>query len=1449
VASNSRKILRRYNSARRSRTLRTLTTAAIGALTSISRTHAATATWIGTTDSNWATNTNWSPATAPGSTSSTTNTDTAIFNNAGNSQTAVTIDPNRNVNDIIFDTSSAAPYMFSGGSLLGTNGGEILLTPTETQTQSFTTPLTIESAKGVFSLINNSSSTAASINYSGNITAANGALFLSGTNTGQNSIAGNITGTCDVIQQSSGVWTLSGSDTYSGPTYVVAGTMKIPNSLAGTNSLNAYGGTVQISGSVSPGSLTASFGGSIILNGNGQVTTSTAFFPQNGGTTTLDNTSTLLNNRLHGIGLPIASGTLNYLSGNGASSEQVGTIITEEGDSTINLQPNSSGSTIFNAASINRDVSSVQANGILVVVAPKLGSAPAAGVANMLIAANATAAAPIGGGGPAGSTNISIENFIFDRDTSLAGNAQYGLVTGIGTANGIRALTPSEYTSSIADGADNIATLNNANLTSASTVIGHNTTVNAVRLDTGGAITGSGTLSINSGVLLALAGNSGVSVADLNFPSTEAVLNTVGDLTVTGNITGAAGLTKSGQGTLVLSSASPLSYTGRTAVNNGVLRFGAANQLSTQYPIALTGGSIDLNGFNESLPLGGGVYGGSNSTIFNSNNSTTPTLTIDQAATLSTRFRGTIGAPGENQFALNLDTGTSGFFLCHANSYSGPTTMTSGIAILDFSQPDSPASNIIPAASHVTCGGNIQIVQNAAPASQTFAGLTMNPGPGSLSEIAPPQADPAAFLNLASLQVNFGLLNRNIGGVAEIFPGSNGSGFITSASNTNGIIGGWSCINAQDWSVANGAGDIAPLSTYTSDTWSAGANVDVTVSSGPINATANSLHFAVAGNDVLTLTGTCILTSGGILVGRSVGAHRDTIQSGTLEGAAGGDLVANIFNSGANSGLEIDSVIADNTSATALTLAGGGTLTLTGANTYTGPTYIDSGILKIASNNNLGSPAQGAPVYLESGMNSILAVSNTFALDNAGSNPRGIVLGGLGGDIDVAPSKTLTVDGIVSGSQWGRITLNDTGTLVLSNPANTFAGTLSGGSVVIANTTAAQYMTVQNNTSLNFAPAVFHYYLGGLAGSSSVNLTDQAHSPITLTVGGNNQDTTYTGSLTLGTSFIKVGTGTTTISGFVLGASPNFTINAGTLQFMGQSSMGNASILNNSLLEFTAGATGVGYVITGNGTMNVASPVQIEMTTVNQNAVINNGYLRMDRGGAFGPLSGTGTLGIGVGTISGTVALGASTGLSTVGALSLENASVLDVQNNRLLIHYAATPDPISTVAAMLASGYANGAWNGPGINSSTAAANFASYGLGYADSADPGNPAGLSSGNIEIAYTLLGDANLDLAVNGVDFGILAANFNHTVSRWDQGDFNYDNIVNGVDFGELAANFNKGATGASGPPALSDPALVAFAQANGLMADVPEPACGALTALAVIGTLAPRRRSRRNNPD
>ena len=68
----------------------------------------------------------------------------------------------------------------------------------------------------------------------------------------------------------------------------------------------------------------------------------------------------------------------------------------------------------------------------------------------------------------------------------------------------------------------------------------------------------------------------------------------------------------------------------------------------------------------------------------------------------------------------------------------------------------------------------------------------------------------------------------------------------------------------------------------------------------------------------------------------------------------------------------------------------------------------------------------------------------------------------------------------------------------------------------------------------------------------------------------------------------------------------------------------------------------------------------------------------------------------------------------------------------------------------------------------------------------------------------------------------------------------------GDDFGALSANFNKGVSGASiGLPAYDDPEILAFAAANGLLADVPEPVSAAMVGAGTIGLLLRRRRRER----
>ncbi len=278
------------------------------------------------------------------------------------------------------------------------------------------------------------------------------------------------------------------------------------------------------------------------------------------------------------------------------------------------------------------------------------------------------------------------------------------------------------------------------------------------------------------------------------------------------------------------------------------------------------------------------------------------------------------------------------------------------------------------------------------------------------------------------------------------------------------------------------------------------------------------------------------------------------------------------------------------------------------------------------------------------------------------------------------------------------------------------------------------------------------------------------------------------------------------------------------------------TIASNTNLDVASGATlvvanpitinsGNSIASTGSGTVNFQSII-----TVDSNASI-----------AFGNSTYANKLSV---ASSGTASIQGSGNVVEVDSLS--NLGTVDITKNELLINYAGQGDPISSIAQELKSGYNNGGWNGTGIISSAAQTTQGGlrYGVGWADGAD-NVVSGLSSGEIEVKYTLLGDANLDGVVNGSDFSILAANFGLGHTNWDQGNFLFSSSVNGADFAALAANFGQGDNLSAVTVSPADiAALDAFAAANGLLADVPEPVTLgplALGALAIFarGAVAP----------
>jgi hypothetical protein len=184
--------------------------------------------------------------------------------------------------------------------------------------------------------------------------------------------------------------------------------------------------------------------------------------------------------------------------------------------------------------------------------------------------------------------------------------------------------------------------------------------------------------------------------------------------------------------------------------------------------------------------------------------------------------------------------------------------------------------------------------------------------------------------------------------------------------------------------------------------------------------------------------------------------------------------------------------------------------------------------------------------------------------------------------------------------------------------------------------------------------------------------------------------------------------------------------------------------------------------------------------------------------------------------------------------IDIAPGGLVDMTHNFMIIDYTGA-SAIPPVVVNLVSGYANGAWTGPGINSSTAATGV-THGIGFAEAGALGlttfGGQMVDNTTVVLRYTRYGDANVDGVVNLNDFNILAANFGQLGRYWWEGDFTFDGVVNLNDFNRLAANFGLSASGSAVTPA--DWAALASA--------VPEPATPTLASLLSLALLGARHR-------
>jgi autotransporter-associated beta strand protein len=209
----------------------------------------------------------------------------------------------------------------------------------------------------------------------------------------------------------------------------------------------------------------------------------------------------------------------------------------------------------------------------------------------------------------------------------------------------------------------------------------------------------------------------------------------------------------------------------------------------------------------------------------------------------------------------------------------------------------------------------------------------------------------------------------------------------------------------------------------------------------------------------------------------------------------------------------------------------------------------------------------------------------------------------------------------------------------------------------------------------------------------------------------------------------------------------------------------------------------------------------------------------------------------------------AGTGMIRTNALSIDGSSKLDLGRNKMIVVGGTLGTHVGGGVYDGISGYVDtgrngGNWNGAsGIITSQSNAlpaqnvtNIAVAAAGDIGKTTFGGQA-VAGTDILVMYTYNGDANLSANVDADDYFIIDSNYNKsgTVFGYSKGDFNYDGVINGDDFALIDAGFS----GQGAVPILPGAPVGELA---GVTA-VPEPSTLSLLALGGAALLRRRRRS------